>query len=94
MIDLLVDNLSRLTAALFLAGFAACYLRAMLRRSAGNLEAAIASGFSLSAAPTGLAFIACAFWPEYIPAVGDHTLSFIVGGAAILHIAIAQGIPR
>ncbi len=95
MIKFFLSNLPAATAGLFLLSFAGTYLRSLMRKKEGAaLESALVNGISLSSAPTGCAFIICAFQPEYLSIIGDQTLSFIIAGAVILYIAMKYGIPK
>ncbi len=94
MTELFLKNLPGFAAALFLVSFVGTYLHARRRNTSAALEDAIVNGLSLSSAPTGIAFLICAFRPEYLPIIGDQTLSFIIGGAVILHISAKYGMPR
>lgn len=94
MIELFLAHMPGAAAALFLISFAGTYLRAKLRNTSAALEDALVNGVSMSSAPTGIAFTICAFQPSYLSAIGDQTMSFIIGGSVILYISAKYGIPK
>lgn len=91
MIDYLLANVGNASSLMFIGAFIACILFDRLSGRAIELERAIVRGVSMASAPTGAAFLVCAFQPTFIQKLEGASLNFALAGAVILFISVKHG---
>ncbi|MFG5862750.1 hypothetical protein [Metapseudomonas sp. CR1201] len=94
MVEYLLANVGNASSGMFFIAFFLCLAADKVSGRDIELERAIVRGFSLASAPTGLAFVICAFQPVWIQKLEGASLNFALAGAVILFISIKHGLSK
>lgn len=85
-IDLYFLNLKLITTVTGIAAFVVSFICAKCAHSA--LMACLGRAATWCALPSGLAFLVCSAAPGYVPRMSDASLAFLMGGLALVAIAL------
>ncbi len=58
------------------------------RKSSGSFQTALSKAISSSGIPNGLAFLICAFFPEYVIKMQGAFVAFLIGGLALASVTL------
>jgi hypothetical protein len=93
MVEWFITNLTNCSLTLFLlSGLLSFAVDAISRRPL-SIEQAVVRGLSMSTAPTGLAFVICAFNPKLVSQIEGGQLSFMLAGCIFIFISVKYGLP-
>jgi hypothetical protein len=83
-IDVFFAHLDQFVIGSAVATFVVHYAISAWKGSPDALNSAFLKCFSGASIPNGLAFLVCAFLPEYIPKIQGATLAFALAGLALI----------
>lgn len=58
------------------------------RSAPGNMSSALSKAISSSGVPNGVAFLICAYAPEYVVKIQGSYVAFFIGGLALVSFAM------
>lgn len=84
LVEIFISHLDRFVIGAAVTTFVVHYGLSAWKGSSDALNSAFLKCFSGASIPNGLAFLLCAFFPEYIPKIQGATLAFALAGLALI----------
>jgi hypothetical protein len=86
LIALFFDNLPQLTTTVGIVAFLiSCFVN---RNSDGFVARSLGRSATWCAMPNGIAFLICSAYPTYVSKIADVSIAFLMGGLALVAIAL------